>query len=196
MTKLTAHQVEEVLAFWFEASDDAALSRPREAWFRRDDAFDAEIRRRFLPLWQALADGELAIDAGDARAALAWLIVADQFPRNLFRGEARAFSSDEKAREGARSAVGQGVEQTLPPVARVFFYLPFEHSEDMADQRRSLELFSALDAALPGSNYLDFARRHERVVAEFGRFPHRNAALGRTSTPAEQSYLAQPGAGF
>ncbi|SUX54085.1 Uncharacterized protein conserved in bacteria [Chromobacterium vaccinii] len=108
MTKLTAQQVEEVLAFWFEASDDAALSRPREAWFRRDDAFDAEIRRRFLPLWQALADGELAIDAGDARAALAWLIVADQFPRNLFRGEARAFSSDEKAREGARSAVGQG----------------------------------------------------------------------------------------
>nr|WP_260799727.1 DUF924 domain-containing protein [Chromobacterium vaccinii] len=88
------------------------------------------------------------------------------------------------------------MEQTLPPVARVFFYLPFEHSEDMADQRRSLELFSALDAALPGSNYLDFARRHERVVAEFGRFPHRNAALGRTSTPAEQSYLAQPGAGF
>ncbi|MEO3959013.1 DUF924 family protein [Chromobacterium piscinae] len=180
MTKLTAQQVEEVLAFWFESSDDEALSRPREAWFRRDDAFDAEIRRRFLPLWQALA----------------WLIVADQFPRNLFRGEAKAFSSDEKAREGARSAVGQRLEQTLPPVARVFFYLPFEHSEDMADQRRSLELFAALDAVLPGSNYLDFAQRHERVVAEFGRFPHRNAALGRISTPAEQSYLAQPGAGF
>ncbi|AXE32391.1 DUF924 domain-containing protein [Chromobacterium phragmitis] len=196
MTNLTARQVEEVLAFWFGASDDEALSRPREAWFRRDDAFDAEIRRRFLPQWRALAAGELAIDAGDARGALAWLIVADQFPRNLFRGEARAFSSDAMAREGARLAVGQGLEQTLPPVARVFFYLPFEHSEDMADQRRSLALFAALDAALPGSNYLDYARRHERVIAEFGRFPHRNAALGRASTPAELSYLAQPGAGF
>ncbi|MCD0492766.1 DUF924 family protein [Chromobacterium violaceum] len=196
MTKLTAQQVEEVLAFWFDASDDRALNRPREAWFRRDDAFDAEIRRRFLPLWQELAAGELAIDAGDARAALAWLIAADQFPRNLFRGEARAFSSDVLAREGARLVISQGLDQALPPVARVFVYLPFEHSEDIADQRLSLRLFQALDTALPGSNYYDYAQRHERVIAEFGRFPHRNAALGRTSTPAELSYLAQPGAGF
>ncbi|MGY8627398.1 DUF924 family protein [Chromobacterium violaceum] len=196
MTKLTAQQVEEVLAFWFDASDDGALNRPREAWFRRDDAFDAEIRRRFLPLWQELAAGELVIDAGDARAALAWLIAADQFPRNLFRGEARAFSSDVLAREGARLVISQGLDQALPPVARVFVYLPFEHSEDIADQRLSLRLFQALDTALPGSNYYDYAQRHERVIAEFGRFPHRNAALGRTSTPAELSYLAQPGAGF
>ncbi|MGD1827421.1 DUF924 domain-containing protein [Chromobacterium violaceum] len=196
MTKLTAQQVEEVLAFWFDASDDGALNRSREAWFRRDDAFDAEIRRRFLPLWQELVAGELAIDAGDARAALAWLIAADQFPRNLFRGEARAFSSDVLAREGARLVISQGLDQALPLVARVFVYLPFEHSEDIADQRLSLRLFQALDTALPGSNYFDYAQRHERVIAEFGRFPHRNAALGRTSTPAELSYLAQPGAGF
>ncbi|KJH68278.1 DUF924 family protein [Chromobacterium violaceum] len=196
MTKLTAQQVEEVLSFWFDASDDGALNRPREAWFCRDDAFDAEIRRRFLLLWQELAAGELAIDAGDARAALAWLIAADQFPRNLFRGEARAFSSDVLAREGARLVISQGLDQALPPVARVFVYMPFEHSEDIADQRLSLRLFQALDTALPGSNYFDYAQRHERVIAEFGRFPHRNAALGRTSTPAELSYLAQPGAGF
>ncbi|OHX11415.1 hypothetical protein BI347_17220 [Chromobacterium sphagni] len=196
MAQLTPAQVEAVLTFWFGGADDSSLAAARESWFRRDDAFDADIRQRFLPLWRRLADGALQMGAGDARAALAWLIVADQFPRNLFRGDPRAFSTDAQARAGARQALEQGLDQALPAVARLFVYLPFEHSEDLADQQRSLQLFLALDDAAPGSNYLDYARRHHRVIAEFGRFPHRNAVLGRGSSAAELAYLATPGAGF
>ncbi|AUH50450.1 DUF924 domain-containing protein [Chromobacterium sp. ATCC 53434] len=196
MSILSANPAREVLAFWFGGVDAARLGTPREIWFRRDDAFDAAIRQRFLPLWSRLEREEWSIDAGDAGEALAWLIVADQFSRNLFRGEAMAFACDEKARVGATLALEHGLDQLLPPVARIFVYLPFEHSEDQDDQRRSVQLFSALDAVLPGSSYLDYARRHQQVIAEFGRFPHRNAALGRTSTAAELAYLATPGAGF
>ncbi|WP_434634364.1 DUF924 family protein [Chromobacterium sp. CV08] len=196
MAVLSVNPARQVLEFWFGGLDAARLGTAREIWFRRDEAFDAAIRQRFLALWSQLERGEWLIDAGDAEAALAWLIVADQFPRNLFRGEARAFASDEKARAGATLALQRGLDQRLPPVARVFVYLPFEHSEDRDDQQRSVRLFSALDAVLPGSSYLDYARRHQQVIAEFGRFPHRNAALGRTSTAAELAYLATPGAGF
>ncbi|UTH74277.1 DUF924 family protein [Chromobacterium sp. IIBBL 290-4] len=193
---MRAGQIDEVLAFWFDGADDAALSRGRSAWFQRDDAFDADIRQRFLALWESLERGALPFDGASPRAALAWLIVADQFPRNLFRGEARAFATDAQARQGASQALAAGLDQALPPMARVFVYLPFEHSETLADQHRSLELFAALDAQLPGSNFYDYARRHGEVIARFGRFPHRNAALGRTSTAEELSYLAEPGAGF
>ncbi|QEL55791.1 DUF924 family protein [Chromobacterium paludis] len=196
MTKLTKEQVDAVLTFWFGGVDEASLGTARGAWFVRDEAFDAAIRRHFGDVCLRLQAGELEMDEGDAKAALAWLIVADQFPRNLFRGEAKAFASDAKACAGAHLALERGLDRQLPPVARVFVYLPFEHSEELADQQRSVQLFEALDAELPGSGYLDYARRHRDVIVEFGRFPHRNAALGRPSTPAEQAYLAQPGAGF
>ncbi|WP_047244212.1 DUF924 family protein [Chromobacterium subtsugae] len=195
MATLTPAQVEAVLEFWFGGSDDASLAAPREAWFRRDEAFDAAIRQRFAPLCRQLADGELEMADGDARAALAWLLAADQFPRNLFRGDAQAFACDAAARQGARRALAQGLDGGLPAVARVFLYLPFEHSESLADQELSLRLFEALDAEA-GGNYLDYARRHHQVIARFGRFPHRNAALGRSSSAAELEYLAAPGAGF
>ncbi|POZ61554.1 DUF924 family protein [Chromobacterium alticapitis] len=196
MAKLTAERVDAVLRFWFGGSDEACLNTARGAWFARDEAFDDAIRRQFLDDWQQLERGELDMDVTDAKAALAWLLIADQFPRNLFRGEARAFASDARARAGARLARESGLDRRLPPVARVFAYLPFEHSEDLADQQWSVQLFSELAAELPDSGYLDYARRHLDVIAEFGRFPHRNAALGRTSTAAELSYLARPGAGF
>lgn len=196
MAKLTTEQVDAVLQFWFGGVDDASLNARRGAWFAKDEVFDAAIRRHFLDSWQRLHAGELAIDVEDARAALAWLIVADQFPRNLFRGAGRAFATDAKARDGARLALERGLDMQVPAVARVFFYLPFEHSEDLADQQLSVRLFTALEPQVPDGGYLDYARRHHAVIVEHGRFPHRNAALGRASTAAELAYLAQPGAGF
>ena len=121
----------------------------------------------------------------------------DQFPHILLRGEARAFTGDAQALQLAVTAVGKGWDAPLLAVEKVFVYLPFEHSEALADQERSLTLFAALAAEHPGCDgFLDYARRHQEVIARFGRFPHRNAALGQLSTPAEAAYLAQPGSGF
>jgi uncharacterized protein (DUF924 family) len=129
--------------------------------------------------------------------ALARLVLLDQFTRNVFRGSARAFAGDELARDAALALIERGGERALSPVQRVFVYLPLEHAEDMALQQRSVALFEALAAEDPGlESTADYARRHREVIARFGRFPHRNAALGRESTAEERAYLAQPGSGF
>ena len=194
---MASAKIEEILAFWFGAPDEAVYGQPRPAWFRKDENFDAQIRTRFLTDVEAAIAGQRADWANDPRGALALLILLDQFPRNLFRNEARAFSGDAQALELARRAVDLGWDRVCLPVQRVFVYLPFEHSESLADQERSLVLFAALAAEQPGyDGYLDYARRHHEVIARFGRFPHRNAALGRPSTLAELDYLAQPGSGF
>ena len=149
------------------------------------------------PSVEAALAGQLAAWADDAQGALALLILLDQFPRNLFRGEAKAFAGDPQARQLAETALDQGWDKGLSAVEKLFVYLPFEHSEALADQERSVALFSALAAEHPGCDgFLDYARRHHEVIARFGRFPHRNAALGRPSTPEETGYLAQPGSGF
>ena len=186
----------DILAFWFADGPDSF----RKAWFTRDDAFDAAIRDRFGPLILPARDGALDTWAEDAEGALALLLVLDQFPRNLFRGTAEAFASDAKAREIARLAVfGRRFHRALTPTQSVFLFLPFEHSEDMRDQEISVALFEGL-RHLPGhgadGGAVDYAWRHLEVIRRFGRFPHRNAALGRASTPEEEAYLAQPGAGF
>ncbi|WP_024303763.1 DUF924 family protein [Pseudogulbenkiania sp. MAI-1] len=187
---------EEVLSFWFGGIDDASLGGERSAWFRKDPQFDDTIRKRFRTLVEALAAGELSPDLGDARATLAWLIVADQFPRNLFRGTARAFACDARAREVAKRALAAGLDAQLPPVARWFVYLPFEHSESLADQDEAVRRFATL-AGYPGQeNVIDYAHRHRAVIERFGRFPHRNAALGRESTAEEAAFLAEPGSSF
>jgi uncharacterized protein (DUF924 family) len=189
----------EILAFWFGAPDDPAFGQPRGAWFRKDAEFDATIRSRFLACVEAALAGQLADWANDREGLLALLILLDQFPRNLFRGEARAFAGDAQARALAEKAVAAGWDKALSAGEKLFVYLPFEHSEALADQQRSLELFAALAAEHPGTatdGYADYARRHYDVIARFGRFPHRNAALGRASTPDEAAYLAQPGSGF
>ena len=186
----------EIIAFWFE--DDRSVTRPK--WFQRDDAFDAEIRARFGALTEQAQAGALDAWAETPDGALALLIVLDQFPRNLFRGDARAFASDARARAIARRVVLERQwDRGFSNPEKTFLYLPFEHSEDMAEQDLSVALFEGMrDDPLrraPGSN-IDYAWRHWIVIRRFGRFPHRNAALGRASTPEEETYLAQPGAGF
>lgn len=187
----------DILAFWFGQPGEAGHGQPRAAWFRKDAAFDAEIRRQFLATVEAALAGQLADWANSPQSLLAQLILLDQFPRNLFRGEAQAFAGDAQARQLAERALEQGWDKGLSAVEKLFIYLPFEHSEALADQQRSLALFTALAAEHAGcEGYLDYAQRHYDVIARFGRFPHRNAALCRPSTPEETIYLAQPGSGF
>ena len=189
--------VDDVLAFWFGAPDAADYGQARAAWFRKDDAFDARIRASFLPEVEAAIAGQRDDWAAIPQGVLALFILLDQFPRNLFRNTARAFAGDAAALALAGRVVEQGLDRQLLPVQRVFAYLPFEHSESLVDQDRSIALFAALaDEHHEAASYLDYAHRHRDVIVRFGRFPHRNAALGRTSTVAEIDYLAQPGSGF
>jgi len=188
--------VREILEFWFADGADTA----RKAWFERDDGFDAEIRSRFGTLVAPAREGALDGWAATPEGALALFLVLDQFPRNLFRGSPDAFASDPHALALARRlVVGQRLDLALTPTQRVFLYLPFEHAEEMAAQDLSVALFEGLRDHPPAAargGAIDYAWRHRAVIARFGRFPHRNATLGRESTPAELTYLAQPGAGF
>ncbi|MBI3154992.1 MAG: DUF924 domain-containing protein [Burkholderiales bacterium] len=188
-------------AFWFGPDTGAGAEAGfRPEWFRKDPAFDESIRARFGPL----VERALTLPAGappawgDAPAdLLAEILVLDQFPRNLYRGQARAFAGDARALALALALIARGDDRRLHPVQRLFAYLPLEHAEDLALQDRSVALFSALAAEHTGfADVLDYAERHRDVIRRFGRFPHRNAALGRASTPAEADYLAQPGSGF
>jgi len=195
---------DEVLDFWFGAPGSPEYGRPRACWFQKDAAFDAQVGARFRAAWSLAAAGGLERWRDEARAALALVVLLDQFPRNMFRGEARAFASDTLALAVATGMVERGFDRVLKPIERWFVYLPFEHAEDLAMQQRSLELFAGLagvadsagfnDSALDSA--IDYARRHHAVIARFGRFPHRNAALGRVSTPEEATFLRQPGSGF
>ncbi|AMA55611.1 DUF924 family protein [Bradyrhizobium sp. CCGE-LA001] len=171
-----------ILAFWREAG--------RARWYKRDDAFDAEIRRRFLALWQKAAAGELASWETSDEGALALVIVLDQFPRNMFRGTPQAFASDALAREVARRAIARGVDRRVDRILFEFLYLPFMHSEHLADQLHCVALFENSDNA----ENLKYAREHADIIERFGRFPHRNNVLGRDSTEAEQAFL--DGGGF
>jgi uncharacterized protein (DUF924 family) len=172
----------DVVTFWHEAGP--------KRWFNKDDAFDAELRRRFLATHEAAAAGKLTAWEENAEGALALLILLDQIPRNIFRGSARAFATDPLARAIAAGALVRGFDAQVAPELRAFFYLPFEHSEGMADQERALALFKASGDA----DGLKWAELHADIIRRFGRFPHRNAALGRTTTPDEQAFL--DGGGF
>ncbi|HEU4776330.1 MAG TPA: DUF924 family protein [Telluria sp.] len=189
---------QDVLDFWFLPPHDPAYGQQRAEWFRKDDAFDATIRTRFGPtLEQAVAGGLREWDALGASGTLARIIVLDQFTRNAWRGTAASFSGDTLALAAAQQLVDSGAAATLPPVQRWFAFMPFEHAEDARMQERSVALFGELAAAYPGyEGVLDYAHRHRGVIARFGRFPHRNAILGRASTADELAYLAQPGSGF
>jgi uncharacterized protein (DUF924 family) len=176
--------VDEVLEFWFEELREAD-------WFTRNEVTDARIRERFLALYERLAQaGDLAV--ASARSALAAVIVLDQFSRNLFRGTARAFAADASARQLARQAIAQGFDQAMPPLQRLFLYLPFEHSEDPADQALSVTLIRRLGR----EDLTRYAEAHKAIIDRFGRYPHRNAALGRTSTTEELEFLQGPGSSF
>jgi uncharacterized protein (DUF924 family) len=193
-----------VLDFWFGPPEDPSHRLPRPQWFRKDDAFDADIRARFGPLIEQALAGEL--DAAwvtrpvQALPALALVILLDQFTRNTLRGTARAFAGDARALQVARALVASGADRELTGVQRQFCYLPFEHAEDRSHQRTAVQLFEQLERdepALGGPKGLAYwARQHEDIVLKFGRFPHRNAALGRASTAEEAAFLLTPGSGF
>lgn len=163
----------EVLDFWF--------AQEPERWWRADPEFDAEIRERFLELWEEQRQLPADRFLGSPDAALAAMILFDQFPRNMFRGHADQFSTDPLALAIARAALDRQYDAALPPIRRQFLYIAFQHSEDMDDQRRSMSLY----AALGEPEQLRYARLHHDVVARFGRFPHRNAVLGRKPRPDE-----------
>jgi uncharacterized protein (DUF924 family) len=190
-------QARDVLDFWFGAPGSPEHGRERDAWFTKDEAFDRLIGERFGAVIEAALAGGLADWAEAPDSALALVIVLDQFTRNAYRGTPRSFAGDAMALRSAREMVARGSDLTLLPVQRAFAYLPFEHAEDLAAQRESLHLFAQLaeaDASLAG--YADYARRHHDIIERFGRFPHRNAILGRVSTPEELEFLKQPGSGF
>ena len=190
-------QAQDVLDFWFLPPDNRDYGQARGEWFRKDDAFDAHIRARFGTLIDAAIEGALRAWEATPHGALARLIVLDQFTRNVYRGTPRAFAGDAQALALAVALTQAGQDQQLPPMLRAFAYLPFEHAEDLAMQARAVELFQLLSQAQPGfDGMLDYAQRHQEVIARFGRFPHRNAMLGRPSTPEEVEFLRQPGSSF
>jgi uncharacterized protein (DUF924 family) len=191
------HNPQAVLDFWFGAPGDAHHLHSRPEWFRKDAAFDALIAQRFDTLIEAALRGELDGWAAQPRSALARIVVLDQFTRNTRRGSAGMFEGDARALVAAQAMVEGGADRTLPGVMRQFVYLPFEHAEDPAAQRESMRLFAQLEADEPAlAGLLEWARKHAEIVERFGRFPHRNALMGRASTPEEAEFLKQPGSGF
>jgi uncharacterized protein (DUF924 family) len=174
----------DVLNFWFAELGEAH-------WFTKSDVVDALIRQRFLGLHEQLAAGEPA-DAATPHRALATVVVLDQFPRNMFRGTPRAFATDASARRVARGAIDAGLDARLSPAERLFLYLPFEHSEDRQDQALAVRLIEPLG----NEGWAHFARAHQSIIERFGRFPHRNAILGRKSSAEELVLLADPRGSF
>ena len=176
---------EDLLSFW--------LSEPVKAkWFAGDAGFDAELAARFGPLLAKAAGGELSHWADTPKGALALTILLDQLSRNIHRGTPQAFAADSLALATAKQAIAQGFDLRVPADQRLFFYLPFEHAENLADQGEGVALFEALGV----EEWLDYMRRHREIIARFGRFPHRNAILGRDSTAEETEFLKQPGSSF
>lgn len=189
MTTAAAH---EVIDFWFGAPGALPYGKSRAEWFKKSADFDALIRARFLPVYEAAAGGQLAHWNESPLTLLALIVVLDQFPRNLFRESPRAFATDVMALTAARRMTALQWDARLNGVERQFVYLPFEHAEDIAVQRESMRLF----ASLGNADLLEWARKHAVIVERFGRFPHRNAVLGRASTAEEMEFLRQPGSGF
>jgi uncharacterized protein (DUF924 family) len=185
---------EDVLGFWFGPLDEqghadaAHVSR----WWKKDAAFDAEVQTRFGALHEAVVRGDRDLWLTTPRGRLAFIVVLDQFSRNMFRDSARAFAGDARALEAAREGIATGADRQLAAHERGFMYMPLMHSESLEAQDRCVELFEAANDA--GS--AKYAERHRDIIRRFGRFPHRNAVLGRLSTDAERAFLEQPGSSF
>jgi len=196
--------IDTVLDFWLGPLTDpeAATAEQTSKWFKKDPQFDRLIRERFTDDMERGLSGELDSWASSARGALALVVLLDQFPRNSFRGTPRSFAYDAKAREIARLALARNLEQEVLPVASVFFLLPLEHSENAADQAEAVERLGRSAALARGEakklleNYLLYAVKHKDIIDRFGRFPHRNAILGRASTAEELEFLEGPGSSF
>lgn len=201
----TESSIEQVLHFWLSGcgADGALEPAKRKMWFGDGRSHDAEIRERFGSIHQRACRGELEQTwAGNARGRLALIVLLDQFSRHIHRGSGSAFAQDPAAQRLAVDGIERGLDRALIPAARSFFYLPLEHAEDISLQRLSVESFRRLcdDVAPPWrkdyESFLDYAQRHHDIIARFGRFPHRNDALERESTPEEIEFLKQPGSSF
>lgn len=194
----------EVRRFWFgdEVADAAVAKSQMPLWWDKNPAIDAQMRERFQALVEAVGAGAHRDWAENPEGLLALILVADQFPRNIHRDTPKSFAFDAQALQLTRMAVAKGFDRRLRPIERVFCYMPFEHSEDSADQERAVELFQALVDEAPASDKkifehnLEFAKKHRAVILRFGRFPHRNRILGRESTTDEIEFLRQPGSSF
>ncbi len=194
-----------LLDFWFgdEADDVLLATRQAPLWWGKSSETDALLASRFGELAEAAAKGSLAHWADAPSGRLALILLLDQLPRNIHRGTPAAFAQDPLARDLCLKGLSIGADKSLSPLERVFFYLPLEHAESREQQARSVALFEALAAEQAGTSaqatfagFADFARRHQVIIERFGRFPHRNDILGRTSTPEEAAFLQQPGSGF
>ena len=186
----------DVLAFWFGSEGKPGYGEFRSQWFQKDEAFDREVTDRFGDLYERAAAGELDGWREEAESCLALVIVLDQFPRNMFRGDARTHTTDGQALDAAKYAIERALDRELPAFQRMFLYMPFMHAEGVEDQRRSVELFEGLAAEPGGPDVGEYAVGHRVIVERFGRFPHRNAILGRETTPEEAEFLTQPGSSF
>lgn len=185
-----AGEIDEVLEFWFGSEGELGYGEFREEWFAADPQFDRGIRERFLETYAQARAGRLDRWQEHSRGALALVIVLDQFSRNMFRGTPGMYETDEKALSRAKSAINRGFDTGLPAFQRWFLYMPFMHSEDRADQRRSVELFQRLSEEV-GTDLKKYAVGHKETIERFGRFPHRNEILGRESTPEESEFLKE-----
>jgi uncharacterized protein (DUF924 family) len=184
----------QVLRFWFGETPEYGSRLKR--WFEKDGAFDSHCRALFLAVYEEAAGGSGMHWLQAPADCLARIIVLDQFPRNMFRGSPRAFAADGLALQAARHAVAHRYDATFLPVERLFAYLPYEHSEALADQLMACALTEPLNAFPETADAYPYAVAHRDIIARFGRFPHRNAALGRASTPEEVQFLMQPGSSF
>lgn len=188
--------MEDILNFWFDDPDAIAAGGYRKVWFSKDLDFDRAIQTQFLTDYQQAAIGQLDHWQSTPEGCLALILLLDQFPRNLFRGQPQSFATDAKALTIAEQAIAQGFDQALPLIQRWFVYLPFMHSEDLTMQQRSVQLYTTFqDNPVTPSAYT-YALKHLEVIERFGRFPHRNVILGRETTPEEAEFLTQPGSSF
>ena len=199
-----SRNADDILRFWFgEQEDDADVAKTQQSlWWSKNPDVDREISETYRATLEEACRGDLADWENSARGMLALIILVDQFSRNIFRDDARSFSSDHLAREWCRQLLARRLDMELRPIERVFAYLPLEHSEDMADQERCVALYTTLDAQAPHrhqevfAGFLHFARAHRNIIRRFGRYPHRNKILSRESTAAEETFLTQPGSPF
>jgi uncharacterized protein (DUF924 family) len=187
-------QANDVLDFWF--GPNGVRGKNRSEWFQKNPSFDDVIRVRFLPHYEHAAAGHYLHWMQNPADCLALIVTLDQFPRNMFRDSYRSFAADHLARESTRHALKQGFDKEMLPVERMFVYLPLEHSESLADQELCVKLMKELDAFPETQGMHVWAEKHRVIIARFGRFPHRNVALGRRSTEEEMEFLKEPGSGF
>lgn len=186
---MTDHVTQSLLSFWFVEGTVPGFCEFRPVWFKSTREFDAAAEERFRPAFEEAVSGNLDHLAETPHGSLALVILLDQFSRNLFRDDARAFATDEKALGVAKTALARGFDRDLTPLQRIFLYLPFQHSEDLGDQHLSVRHFDSLGDEKVFHFIQDAARRHLDIIQRFGRYPHRNAVLGRVSTSEERRFL-------